>query len=391
MSDNRFDDDYQGFEKPDIMDKIGDSFSSIFPRRSHSKVDKDDELLFEFNSENGDDDYELFVDERAQQKQFKKQQKASKSKVRAKKVKKPLTPLVRRIRNIITSCAIVAVVLIVCVVLSLTVLFKTQSYEVTGNTMYKESEIIKTCGISKSDNIFLANKRAAEKRLIKSYPYVEDVKVSFAIPDTITIDISEAAPAYAVKMGDTQYFVASSKGRILEQVESIDSLKLPLFLGGELKNATVGEYVEFSEKATLDIIDEIVTVFEDNGYTGITEIDATDNANISFTYDNRIKVKLGLPEDISYKLRTAMTIIVEKLDLHGSDSTAGELDVSNCNDTKKSYFREQSLIDSQQESEEDSSFEDFLNESDDTDNTDDSEPEQDATEKPLKPEDWYLD
>lgn len=391
MSDNRFDDDYQGFEKPDIMDKIGDSFSSIFPRRSQSKIDKDDELLFEFKSSSSDDDYELFVDEHAQQKKLRKQQKEERPKAREKKVKKPVTPLVRRIRNIITSCAIVAVVLIVCVILSLTVLFKTQAYEVTGNTRYDESEVISTCGITKSDNIFLANKRAAEKRLLKTYPYVEQAKVSFAIPDTITIDITEAVPAYAVKLSDSQYFVASSKGRILEQVESIDKLKLPLFLGGELKNATVGEYVEFSDKSTLDIIDEIVTVFTDNGYTGITEIDATDNANITFTYDNRIKVKLGLPEDINYKVRTAMIIIVEKLDPNGSKSTAGELDVANCNDTKKSYFREQSLIDSQQKTDSDSSYEDFLNESDDSDDTDTNEDTQQATEKPLSPDDWYLD
>ncbi len=391
MSDNRFDDDYQGFEKPDIMDKIGDSFSSIFPSRSHSKIDKDDELLFEFKSSSGDDDYELFVDERAQQKKLRKQQKEDRPRARQKKVKKPVTPLVRRIRNIITSCAIVAVVLIVCVILSLTVLFKTQAYEVTGNTRYDESDVIATCGITKSDNIFLANKRAAQKRLLKTYPYVEEAKVSFAIPDTITIDITEAVPAYVVKRSDAQYFITSSKGRILEQVESIDGLKLPLFLGGELKNAAVGEYVEFSEKSTHDIIDEIVTVFTDNGYTGITEIDATDNANITFTYDNRIKVKLGLPEDISYKLRTAMIIIVEKLDLNGSKATEGELDVSNCNETKKSYFREQSLIDSQQNTSDNSSFEDFLNESDESGDTQDNEPEQEATEKPLEPDDWYLD
>ena len=86
-----------------------------------------------------------------------------------------------------------------------------------------------------------------------------------------------------------------------------------------------------------------------------------------------------------------MIIIVEKLDPNGSKSTAGELDVANCNETKKSYFREQSLIDSQQKADSDSSFEDFLNESDDSGDTDTNEDTQQATEKPLSPDDWYLD
>lgn len=392
MSDNRFEDDYQSFEKPDIMDKIGDSFSSVFKGRSRNE-DKDDELLFEFSSKNSDDDYELFVDERIDRKKQKKQQKLHEKRVKKAKVKKPITPLVRRIRNIITSCVIVAVVLIVCVILSLTVLFKTQAFEVTGNTRYKESDIIETCGITKSDNIFLANKRAAEKRLVSEYSYIEEAKVSFAIPETITISITEAVPAYVVKVSDTQYLVASSSGRILEQVESADSLGLPLFIGSELKSDTVGGYIEFAEESTLDIIDEIVNVFVDNGYTGITEIDATDTANITFTYDDRIKVKLGLPEDISYKVRTAMTIINEKLDPNGSKSTEGELDVSNCNETKKSYFREQSLIDSQEQStDESSSYEDFMSESGDADDTNGEDTdEEEATQPPLSPEDWYLD
>lgn len=384
MRDNRFDDnDFEVFEKSDIMDKIGDSFSSVFSRRSR-RTDKGDELLSEFSV--GDDNYELFVDERVQRKKAKKEQKINVRKAKKDKPKKPVSPLVRRIRNIVTSCVIVAVVLIVCVILSLTVLFKTQNYEVTGNTKYTQEDIIKTCGIGPSDNIFLANKKTASKRLVNSYAYIEEADVSFAIPDTITIDITEAVPAYYVKQADNLYLVTSAKGRILETVESADVYDIPLFLGGELKNSEVGEYISFEEKSTLSIIEDIVTVFVDNGYTGITEIDATDTANLSFTYDDRIKVKLGLPEDISYKVRTAMTIIVEKLDLNGSATTQGELDVSACNTTKKSYFREQSLIDAQQNAPSTGgSLDDFMSGDSDTDT--DAEEE---TQAPLSPEDWYL-
>lgn len=388
MSDNRYDDDfsYQGLEKPDIMDKIGDSVSSVFSRRSRNN-DKADDLLLEFSQNDDGDNYELFVDERVERKRVKKQQKQSAKKAKKEKVKKPVSPLVRRIRNIITSCVIVAVVLIVCVVLSLTVLFKTQNYEITGTTRYTQEEIIKTCGIGGNDNIFLANKKAAQKRLVNTYAYIEEADVSFAIPDTITIDITEAMPSYIVSVSESNYLIASSKGRILEQVESIKKYDLPLFLCSELKTYEVGGYIKYEDDKTSDIIDTIVTVFADNGYTGITEINATNLADITFTYDDRIVVKLGLPEDISYKVRTAMTIIVEKLDLNGTQTTEGELDVSSCNTTKKSYFKEQSLIDSQIEN---PITDDPL--SDDITDFEDGEIEQEEeTQAPLSPEDWYLD
>ncbi|MBQ4128358.1 MAG: FtsQ-type POTRA domain-containing protein [Ruminococcus sp.] len=388
MSDNRYDDDfsYQGLEKPDIMDKIGDSVSSVFSRRSRNN-DKADDLLLEFSQNDDGDNYELFVDERVERKRVKKQQKQSAKKAKKEKAKKPVSPLVRRIRNIITSCVIVAVVLIVCVVLSLTVLFKTQNYEITGTTRYTQEEIIKTCGIGGNDNIFLANKKAAQKRLVNTYAYIEEADVSFAIPDTITIDITEAMPSYIVSVSESNYLIASSKGRILEQVESIKKYDLPLFLCSELKTYEVGGYIKYEDDKTSDIIDTIVTVFADNGYTGITEINSTNLADITFTYDDRIVVKLGLPEDISYKVRTAMTIIVEKLDLNGTQTTEGELDVSSCNTTKKSYFKEQSLIDSQIEN---PITDDPL--SDDFTDLEDGEIEQEEeTQAPLSPEDWYLD
>ena len=381
-----------GFDKPDIMDKIGDSFTSLFSRKS--RRNKDDDLLVEF-SKSSKDDYELFVDEQQEQKRLQKEEKIERKSSRKQKPKKPATPFARRVRNIITYCSIAAVIIVTCIILSLTVLFKTQNFEVTGNTKYSKEDIIATSGISLNDNIFLANKSAASQRLITAYSYIEEANVSFAIPDTITIDIKEAVPSYIVKATDTQYLVASSKGRILEQTDNPDKYNLPLFLGNNLITNVVGGYIEYADATTLTVINEIVTVFNDNGYKGITEIDATDTADITFTYDDRIKVKIGLPEDISYKVRTAMTIIKEKLDLNGATTTEGELDVSNCNTTKKSYFREQSLIDAPVPTTppEEEQPEHVDNDYDGYDDVTGEwiEPVEEETDPPISQDEWYLD
>lgn len=298
-------------------------------------------------SEFSDGYNDFYVDEMEEQRlqalESKREEKRKK-KAKKSKPKKPRSPKSRKAARIIGYASIVAVIIIVGVVLSLTVLFKTQAYEVTGTTKYTDAELIETCGIAEGENIFLAPKTAAEKRLENAYPYVEKADVSFRIPDTITISVTEAVEGYLVKVSDEEYLLVSTKGRILSSLSDITGYDLPLFIGPALVSGAAGDYVAFEDSTVMDIIDEITTVFADNGYQGITEIDATSTANISFTYDNRIRVKLGLPEDLSYKIRTAMTIITEKIDVGTSSAVEGELDVSRCNVTKKSYFNEQPLV-----------------------------------------------
>ena len=146
-----------------------------------------------------------------------------------------------------------------------------------------------------------------------------------------------------IKMSDTEYLVVSTKGRILDKTDNKNLNKLPIFVGPKPVTGEIGDYVSYEDDTLVDMVDSITQTFADNGYQGITEIDATNMADISFTYDNRIKIKLGIPEDLNYKIRTAMTIIDENLDKNGSNTSTGVLDVSRCNSTRRSYFKEGDL------------------------------------------------
>lgn len=309
-------------------------------RREAARRPDQDDTLREFSDEYGD----FYVDEVEQRREHSDPQKdRDKSKTRTRR--KPASPMRRKLTRVISYLVIITVVLVVGVVLSLTVLFKTQAYRVEGNTKYNEADIIAACGITEGENIFLAPKQPAEERILKSFPYIEEVDVGFKIPDTIRIDITEAVEGYLVKLSDAEYLLISTKGRILSRVADQSAYDLPIFIGPKLTSGEPGEQVAYEDETIMAIIDNITQTFADNGYQGITEIDATDTANITFTYDGRIRVKLGIPEDISYKIRTAMTIITENIDINPSSKLEGVLDVSRCNMTKRSYFNEQEIID----------------------------------------------
>lgn len=309
-------------------------------RRPRTQSNDANDLLGEFSSKEG----EFYVDE--VKNRFKKKKSGILIKNQSDQSKrKVLTPAKRKIRNILSFSAVLLIVVIACVVLSLTVLFKIQVYEVNGTEKYSYNEIVNTSGLSEGENVFLAPRTLAGNRIKDKFPYVEKVNVDIKIPDTIVFNVTEATEAYLVKITDNEYLVVSSEGRILDTVSSPGNKKIPIFIGPEVKTKEVGKYIKYEDGAVLDTINRISDIFTNNGYTKISEINASQISNLTFTYDGRIFVKLGMPEDLDYKIRTAMTIITEKLDLNEAIPIAGLLDVSKCNETKKSYFKEEALVD----------------------------------------------
>lgn len=237
--------------------------------------------------------------------------------------KKPLTKGQRKFKNIMLSGSIILVVLVIGVTLSLTVLFKCENIEVQGVSRYSAEDIVKASDLKYGENIFLSNKSEARKKIEEKYPYIESAEIGFNIPSTLTIRVTEATPEYYIQDG-TRFYIISKEGKILEEVIKRE-LDIPTIVGCKLKDAKVGEDVNAQNSKIITVLNEIANSMESNGVTGINEIDLTDMSNIELNYQDRITIVIGMPEDIDYKIRTAMTIIATKL----SESDTGTLKCSN--------------------------------------------------------------
>lgn len=249
----------------------------------------------------------------------------------------------RRSLKIFTYVAIVGVVVVLGITLSLTVFFKTARFEVNGKTRYDKQDIINACGIKEGENIFIADKKRASENIVNAFPYIAQADVSFGFPDRIVIDVTEGKARYMVKYAKKEFCVVSKEGRILKIAKKKIS-DLPLVKGLTLKSNVPGTYVEYSEKSMSTALEAIVESVDNCGLKDLTEINVSDKANLTFTYDGRVLVKLGVPEDIDYKVRTAKSIITDKLDPNNTGIIEGTLDVSQCKETKRSYFNEKSIV-----------------------------------------------
>lgn len=251
--------------------------------------------------------------------------------------KAPVSPKQIKRRRILIYSGIFLVVLIIGVVLSLTVLFKTEKIKVEGDQYYYEDQIVAFSNVQLQQNIFIAAMSGTPEEIVDNLPYVEDASISFNIPDTVIIKITNAVPSYVIKNGD-EYLIISAKGRIIDKSADNPS-ELPELFCEELKSTEIGDYVSFSDNNIPDILEDVSESLSKNEVKNIKGFDVTDTANITLNYDNRISINLGLPEDLDYKIRTAMTIINEKLDPNNTGTVTGTLDVSNCNSTKVSRFK----------------------------------------------------
>ena len=245
-----------------------------------------------------------------------------------------LTRRQRKIRMVASYISVFIVIVVVAVTLSLTVMFRTTQITVeSGKLPYTNEEIIKTSGLSYNENIFLSKKKAAQKKLVETYPYVEGARVRIKIPGTQVIEIDAAVESYQVQLPGG-FAVVSENSRILE-VNKQQRSDIPLLKGLKLNETQPGEYITFEKESTKKILDEVVKNINENEVGNIYGIDISNTANIELNYDNRITILLGLPEDVGYKLRTAKAIIGKSL----SPADKGTLDVSLANsDRRSSYF-----------------------------------------------------
>lgn len=268
-----------------------------------------------------------------------------------KKPRKPISPFRRKFRRILVYVLIVLGFLLAGLILSLTVLFKTEKIEVkVEDNFYSSQEIIAASGLHYQDNIFTSDKSGAEKKLLEKFPYIKDVNIKAIIPDTINIDIEISKEAFAVRTDNLTY-ISNENSKVLKVIATADEVEVPIIEGVKVKDTKAGQTLDFESDMVKDSLTEMFTFAKEKGYTKITRVDlesrknvnGTDTLEIRYVHDDRIVVYMGIPENISYKMQTAQTIITEKLDVNGAVLT-GELDVSQCYDSKKSYFNQYSLI-----------------------------------------------
>ncbi len=230
----------------------------------------------------------------------------------------------------ILSCAILAI-------LSTTVFFNIKNVVISGSSIYSSDEIISASGIKGGDNLVKLSIDRCSNQILNELIYIENAEISRKFPSTVEISVTASEPAANFICDDGIYLI-SKDGKTLDYITE-QKADLLNFTGTDPAEGTaVGQHFASQDDTKTTIIYKLMELFLDADNEKITSIDVTDNANITFLYDNRITVELGNINDIDYKYSFSMEILSEKI----NDSTEGVLTI--LSESNQASFMDKSIL-----------------------------------------------
>lgn len=275
----------------------------------------------------------------------------------------------RRRRNLLMAFLGLLVVGI-GVVLSLTVLFKVETFRIENmdestpaNTgIYTEDAILGALGVPVGENMFQFSAAQKEKSMVVSLPYLERVEIRRRLPSTLVIRVEPAVETWCAQ-SDSGWLTLSDGLKIMAIGETQPE-GLPALLGLDIEAPVAGYYLKLatpnatatpapaasgvsSSQTSSTASTSSSSTGEENGHDPLEDVnrllellwtyelkdDCTSiqfgEANeLYFIYQNRAKVLLGTFNNLDYKLKFAAYLLHNEDGKGIGDTEQGTLDVS---------------------------------------------------------------
>lgn len=233
----------------------------------------------------------------------------------------------RRTRRKVFYVLLFIVLNIVFLSVCFVTLFKVKTVNVTGDTRYSQEEIVSKLGFEMGANIYSFDCDEAGERIIKSLPYLAEVKVERKLPSTVNVTVKEKQASLYLDFAEKSYFLTDDL-QVLEVSKTSEAktealVKLTV-LPENIKRCVVGETLSFSDNRTGDVVCQLYDgLCYEHIENKVREIDATSRFDLYLDYDGTYKVYLGDISECDVKL-SFLCGIVDKL--YGGSK--GKIDVS---------------------------------------------------------------
>ena len=274
--------------------------------------------------------------------QERQEQEARKAKAPAVSYNQP-TPF--NPRRLAMQLGLVAAV-VVAFLLGVSVFFKVEKVVVYGNRSYDAWTIREASGINEGENLMAFGAAAAGDRIMKELPYVEKVRIGVTLPNTVNVYVTEYDVSYSLEADDGSWWLMTSDGRIVEEIDVGRSAAHTIIQGVKLSSPVVGEQAVAAEngpetstneageeievpvittgKDRLEAAQTIMASLELCDVLGeVASIDVTQTGNMSLWYGVRFEVLLGGSKNMDKKI-TWMADTIDQLE----EYQTGTLDVT---------------------------------------------------------------
>ncbi len=281
----------------------------------HKKEDDDIEMVINMTNRNG-------------RKVENRNRKIVENKKRKKQIKQ------KRTKKILKWTSIIILVIAAMAFTLTSPLFNINEIQVENNKILSKEKIISLSGLSNDQNIFRFLKSDVEQR-IKEDPYVQNVKISRNLPNTVKIEVEERNRDFSLKFLN-EYAYINNQGYILEISE--DSLELPIIQGAETveENIVPGNRLDKKDLKKLEVAIQIMTIAKENDmYNKIKAIDISDKNEYILYLKEKKTAYLGNSSNLNTKILYVKKIMELESKNEGTIFVNGDF-----TNKFKPYFRE---------------------------------------------------
>ena len=229
-------------------------------------------------------------------------------------------------------------------VLALSIFFKVKVITVSGADTYSAWSVREASGIMEGDNLLTFGRARASGQITANLPYVESVRIGIKLPDTVNIEIEELDVAYSIKSGDGDWWLITSSGKVVDQINEAEAKNHTKILGVAVDNPVPGEAayaleavpggttpegeetqpITVTGAAKLSAVLQILVALENNDIVGdAASVNVTNLEKIELWYGQRYQVNLGDASRLEEKVDCMYDVILQL-----SDYQTGMLDIS---------------------------------------------------------------
>ncbi len=230
------------------------------------------------------------------------------------------------------SRPLIFVVVVVVSIFFLSLFFRVEDIRVEGNTHYSDEEIIRAIDIEEGDNLFFFDRFAAIGRVFSKLPYIEEVTVRRALPNRITIVVSESEALAYLILGDEEWTMDHS-GKILGKTAEGESENLVPIVNFDPGTLFIGERLTTAngEEEPVDYLVDILRQIEGRNMADqILKVDFKNPNSPEISYAGRYTIVLGRYSGTEQKF-AMLSGVLETL-------KNGDIGVIDLSDGQKAYF-----------------------------------------------------
>lgn len=190
--------------------------------------------------------------------------------------------------------AILFVFLVFCLALlcglSLTVFFPVEKVTASGSELYSSEQIVNASGITAGENLLRLSEKDVLLSLQSVYPFVDSIKLTKKLPDTVNISVTEASQIFAYKIGET-YYSTDDEGRVLKSYTEKPEDMLFIDCAAKLNEGNI-TYIAYDNENTGEIIDFVSKRINEFSLKA-DYLDLTDLYAVQMSFDSRFIVNFG--------------------------------------------------------------------------------------------------